>query len=138
MFSSEIFNSLAKYIIIKNNIIIQVDNNFDIYDINTLKIVKKICLPQIYGNIEKIYEDNLIAFSNDEKEKKIIIYYIENNDLIEKFKVKGNLVFKTKYNKVYNKSELELYDNKYLLALKDKRIIIICGYWIYIIRINDN
>ena len=131
--STEIFNKKANYIVIKNFIIIQVDNNFTLYDINSLKIVKKIYLPQICGNIEKICDKNLIAFS--EKEKKIIIYTIEDNDLNEKYQVKGNLIFKVA--NFYRDDKIKLYNNDYLLALKDKKIIILCDNWIFIMRINN-
>ena len=136
IYSNKIFNREATYIIVKNNIIIQIGNKFNIYDISSSKLIKEIKLPQIYGNIEKIYDENLIVFSDEEKEKIIIIYTIKNNDLIEKYKVKGNLVFKTKDDKEYNTNEL--YDYKHLQNLKDNRIIILCDDRMYIIRINDN
>ena len=132
IFSTKTFYLKAGYVVVKNYIIIQEGNNFTIYDINSLKIVKNINIPHIYGNIANLYDGNLIAFSKDEEGKKIRIYEIENNDLIEKCKVKGNLIFKIEDDKD------ELYDNRYLLALKDKRIIILCKNNLYIIRINDN
>ena len=55
--STETFYRETKFIVLKNNIIIQVGaKNFIIYDINSLKIVKKIYLSEIYENIEKIYD----------------------------------------------------------------------------------
>ena len=135
--STEIFNRKAEHIVLKNNIIIQVDDKITIYDINSLKIVKKINLPQIYGKIEKIYDENLIVFSKvDKGEKIIVIYTIENNDLIEKYKVKGNLnIMIPDYTDYYG---AKLYNRYYLLALKDKRIIIFHRNSMNIIRINDN
>ena len=134
--STEIFEQVVKYIVFKDNLIIQVYNDFIIYDINSLREVKKIKLPKLYRYIEKLNEENLIAFLNVEKGEKImIIYTIENNDLIEKFRVKGNVIVKTGDLETNNK--IELYKYKYLFALKDKRIIFFCDNRICIIRIND-
>ena len=65
----------------------------------------------------------------------MVIYTLENNDLIEKSKFKGNLIFKT--DDYWKKYKSELYNYVYLLALKDKRIMFACGYRIYIIKIDD-
>ena len=65
----------------------------------------------------------------------MVIYTLENNYLIEKRKFKWNLIFKTEDYWTNYKNELYYYN--YLLALKDKRIFIICGLRIYIIRIDD-
>ena len=133
--STKILDQRAEFIVLKKNIIFQIGCYFTIYDINSLKVINKINLPNVYGDIEKLYDDNLIAFSdNDKGEKIMIIYKIENNDLIEKFKVKGNLIVKTGEVGTYNK--IKLYNYSYLLALKDKRIIIYSGNRLFIIKIN--
>ena len=52
----------------------------------------------------------------------MVIYTLENNDLIEKRKFKRNLIFKTEDYWTNYKNELYYYN--YLLALKDKRILL--------------
>ena len=75
-----------------------------------------------------------------------LIYAIENNDLIEKCKIKGNFIFNTGYilfNENENDEDKELYNigniaHVNLFELKDKRIIILCDKRVFIIKINDN
>ena len=77
-------------------------------------------------------------------ERMFLIYAIEDNDLIEKCKIKGNFIFnKDLILFTRNKEDEKLYNfgnNAHinLYELKDERIIILCNKKVFIITINDN
>jgi len=124
----------AKYIILEKVIVIPSFDNLIIYDINSLEIIKSIKYDK--ENCYKCKYDTkyLIALSKYEEKNNLIIYEIKDNDLIESFTIKVNISF----NKIYGRNGYEIisHNNKFLLTLKDKRIIILCHDKVYILKLN--
>ena len=131
--STETFENYNEYIVLENGIIIQSSYHLIIYDINTLKLIKDIYFPNLYGHIHKFNNQQLLVFSEDEEKKKVIkIYKIDNNDLIELCRIKTYLSIDNNNNHI-----VELFDyNKCLCKMRDKRIIVLCYNRIYILSLN--
>jgi len=132
--STKTFEIDAKHIIFENIIVIQAYDEVIIYDINSLKIINNIKLEAYYGYMYKYDNQYLLAIPKHEDKNNIVIYKIENNDLVKHGKIKANLSFE----KIYGRSHYPVttYNNKYLLTLKDKRVLITCHNKIYLLNLE--
>ena len=134
--STETFEIDAKYIIFENIILIQAKKKVIIYDINALNIINNITLKKYYGYMYKYDEQYIFALSKYEEENTLTIYKIENNDLIEYGKIKTNLFFDKLYGR--NGYSITIYNNTFLLTLKNKRVLITCHDKIYLLKLDIN
>ena len=130
--STEDFKTHARYIVLENRIIIQTNNNFIIYDIDSLEIIKNIKFNNFYDYIYKYDEQYLILLSEEEKDNNLYFFKIQDNDSIKFFKFKVSLQF---HQYIYHSYPILEYNNKFMLTLKDKRIIILCHDKIYILKL---
>ena len=130
--STETFEIDAKYIIFENIILIQAKKKVIINDINALNIINNITLKKYYGYMYKYDEQYILALSKYEEENTLTIYKIENNDLIEYGKIKADLSFDKLYGR--NGYSITIYNNKFLLTLKNKRVLITCHDKIYLLK----
>ena len=132
--STEEFSGDAKSIVLEKLIIIQSILDIYIYDIISLDIIKIIKLEYYYDKIYKYNNDYLIAFSEYEEKNDLLIYKVEGNDLVKSCVVKNTFVFKEKIG--FNGYTIYEYNNKFLFALKDKRIIMLCHRAIYLLKLE--
>ena len=132
--STEEFSGDAKSIVLEKLIIIQSILDIYIYDIISLDIIKIIKLEYYYDKIYKYNNDYLIAFSEYEEKNDLLIYKVEGNDLVKSCVVKNTFVFKKKIG--WNGYSIYEYNNKFLFALKDKRIIMLCHRAIYLLKLE--
>ena len=132
--STETFDSLLKYVVLENIIVIQADKILYLYDINSLQSIKKIWLEHKYEYFLNYNKRYLIALSEDKSNNNIEIFKIENNNLIKCYVVQKGFLFK----QVYRWWDYSITDYHYnsLIILKDKRIIIIYNNKLYILKIN--
>ena len=132
--STNEFKVDAKNIILENVIIVQAYYDIFIYDINSLNITKQMNLKNYYNYVYKYDSHHIIAISEYENENNILVYKVENNDLIEKCEIKTAFNFKEVIG--WNGYSIRGYENKKLLVLNDKRIIMICHETIYILSLE--
>ena len=132
--STKTFEIDAKYMIFKNMILIQAFKKVIIYDINSFKIINNITLEKCYGYMYKYDEQYILTLSKKEEKNTLRIYKIENNDLKKYGKIKANLSFKKMYHIILH--PLKKYNDKFLLILKDKRIIITCHNKMYLLKLD--
>ena len=132
--STKTFEIDAKYIIFENIIAIQAYDEVIIYDINSLKIINNIKLKKCHGYMYKFDEHYILTLPINEEKNTLTIYKRENNDLIECNRIETNISYKKYYRRLgYPKKK---YNNKFLLKLKDKRIIIICHNKINLLKLE--
>ena len=136
--STEEFEESTRCILLKDNIIIQIYDNFIIYDINSLEIIKNIEFEKFSGYMYKYDEQHLILFyiNRDfyrEKGKiKLNILKIQDNDLVKNCEKEKILKFNQRCNRGY---PIDDYNDKFLFTLKDKRIIVIFCHGMYLLRV---
>ena len=130
--STKTFNKILRYIFLENIIIIQVYKKLILYDINSLKHLRDIQLEQYYNFFK--HNNNLIAFSQEEKNNNISIFKVENNDLIKVYIIQKEFPFSKRSR--WNNYSISDYIKNSLLILNNKRIIFIYGYQIYILKLN--
>ena len=118
--TTEIFNEEANYIILENYIIIQANNETLLYDINSLELIKNIEFPEKCGILYKFDNKYILSYSKKIKEESLKIYKIEKNKFIKQFEMES-IIFT---NLAPKKFKWIIRYNKFLFALKDKRIII--------------
>ena len=124
--STEKFETHATYVLLENLIIIKGLEKCYIYDINSFNLIKNIKLEDTKCLYK--YDNNyLITLSKYEIVNIIKIYKIQNNDLInyKEFEVKLYHYIKPPRKRLIIES-LFYKDNKCLLVLKNKKIIIYC------------
>ena len=131
--STETFYNHANMMILENSIIIQDYNTIYIFDINTLKMITKIELKNSYY-LFKLSNKYITQFFLENEENNIIIYKIENNNIINQHKIKVNKIFKNLFE--YKDFSEVKYHNNSLISLKDKIVIILCRDKIYLFRLN--
>ena len=126
-----------KYIKLENIIIVQSYINLYIYDINSLELIKTLKLKREnhYIYMYKYDIQYLITISIDEADNWIDIYKKQNNDVIKHGSIKTNIPFKKEHR--WNNEPIKKFNNnKNLLTLKDKRVVIICHNNIYVLKLN--
>ena len=135
--SKELFTD-NKYIILETMIIVQSFTFLYIYDINSLELIKNIELIKEKNSFHYMYKYDpqyLITISIVEKDNLINVYKKQNKDVIEYCSIKTNISFKKKER--WNNKPIKKYNNnKFLLTLNDKRVVIICHNIIYVIKLN--
>jgi len=120
--STEAFEKDAKYIVLENEIVIQSYDSLIIYDINSLKPIKVIKndneLSFIY--FYKFDKNHLITYSlKDGKSESIIIYKIENKDLVKHYEIRAK-----PFNKIFGwYSNRMIGGSNSIFLLRDKKII---------------
>ena len=132
--STQTFNRILKYVVLENIILIQVDNKFILYDINSLHAIKTIQLEKKYEYFLKYNKKYLIALSEIERENNFEIFKIKNNNLIKSYIVQKGFLFEQVYR--WCGYSITDYKNNSLIILKDKKIIIIYDNKLYIFKIN--
>ena len=132
--STETFNRIIKYIVLENIILIQFDNKFILYDINSLHAIKTIQLEKEYEYFLKYDKKYLITLSEIKRENNFEIFKIENNNLIKSYIVQKGFLFEQVYK--WCGYSITDYKNNSLIILKDKKIIIIYNNKLYILKIN--
>ena len=122
--TTEEFHSDCRDLVFENLIIIQAYDKIYLYDIKTLENIKKMQIKGRYSYFKKYNENEIIAYSEYEKENDLLIFRVEGNDIIKSCEVKKK--FKFKEVKGWNSYSIIEYNNKILFVLKDKRIILLC------------
>ena len=135
--STKELDSYAKHFIIKNMIIIQAGRQLLIYEINSLELIKNV---EIFHSLEYLYrydEQYLLTVSEVEKANDLLIYKSQNNDMIEYSLFQTKIYFENirGWNR-YNGYYIIGFNNKFLLTLQDKRVIIICHNKIYVLKLD--
>ena len=126
--STEDFNKDAKYIVLENEIVIQSYEDLTIYDINSLEPIKVIKNKKGFGYLYKFDKNHLIASSVSDEKNNLVIYKIENKDLIKQYVISAKLfeiIFR------YTKKRM-IGGCEFIFLLKDKRIMIRCYEKIYL------
>lgn len=132
--STEEFKIDAKSVVLKNLIIIQAYRDIYIYDINTLDNIKTFSVNNSYYYLYKYNDDYLISISQNENNNNLLIYKVEENNIVEKTEIKQNFKFDIKYG--FNHYPIQEYNNKILFTLQDKRIILLCHHKITILSLK--
>ena len=132
--STEEFKIDAKSVVLKNLIIIQAYHDIYIFDINTLDNIKTFSVDTVYYYLYKYNDDYLISISEYEVNNNLLIYKVENNDIVKKTEIKQDFVFEIMYG--YNRYPIQVYNNKILFTLSDKRIILLCHQKIKILSLK--
>ena len=118
--STNEFKIDAKIIIFDNCIIIQAFNIIYFYNMNTLDIINKLNFNyNVY--LYKYIPDYIVGISKYEDNNNLLIFKIENNNLINNCYIKTNLIFYEN-----NGFAVPEYNNKILYTLKDKRLLLLC------------
>ena len=133
--STEIFDSHVNITIMENIIIIQSIKRIYIHDINSFKLIQNDLYSKRYGIIFKFNKEYVISFCDEDKENKSLIFSkIEDNYLV-------------KYGKIIKDSlkKLNSWDfgetikyGKYILILKNRRIIILNDCKIIILQLDKD
>jgi len=125
--STEPFDNDAKYIVLENEIVIHSYESLIIYDINSLKPIKVIKNDKKLRNLYlyKFDKRHLIAYSVNKEKNSIIIYKIENKDLVKHYEVRAK-----SFDRIFGwSSDKMIGGDNFIYLLRDKRIIIrIYGY----------
>lgn len=130
--STKEFNKEAKYIILDDYIVIQGEDKVYLYDINKLFLINEFNYK--YDNFLYKYSNNyLITASVYEKENNFLVFKIEQKNFIHTCTIKTQFKF---YEISINGDKIINYNNKILLTLKDKRIILFCHECIYVLQID--
>ena len=131
--ATEAFDNDIELIILDKYIIIHFWDNFNIYDINSLKLIKNIVSTDKIGNWYKFNNQLLIDFNHDDNGKMTIITYkIENKDLVEAFNIKIN-----SQNDAINSLD-KLCNSRGLITFGNDKIIIRCDDEIYVLQLIKN
>ena len=132
--SNEDFDKDAKYIILENEIVIQSYETLTIYDINSLEPIKVINYKNGLGYLYKFDRNHLIASSVNDEKNNLVIYKIENKDLIKQYVIKAQL-----FEKILLDSNKRMIGGcEFIFLLRDKRILILCYDKIYLFEmINE-
>jgi len=121
--SIDTFSKDAHYIVLENEIIIQSYETLTIYDINSLEPIKVIKFEEGLQFLYKFDNEHLIAYSVHEEKSNLVIYKIENNNLIKNYVIGAKL-----FGKIFGWNHNRMIGGSYsILILGDKRIII-CFY----------
>ena len=118
--STEDFNQDAKYIVLENEIVIQSYETLTIYDINSLEPIKVIKHKKGLGYLYKFDKNHLIASSVSDEKNNLVIYKIENNDLIKQYVIRAKLFEKIL---LYGEKRM-IGGSEFIILLRNKRIII--------------
>ena len=132
--STEEFKVDAKNIILENVIIVQAYYDIFIYDINSLNITKQMNLKKYYDYTYKYDNHHIIAISEYENENNMLVYKVENNNLIEICEIKTAFNFKEVIG--WNGYSIRGYENKKVFVLNDKRVIMIGHNTIYVLSLE--
>ena len=89
--STNEFKIDVKSIIVNNYIIIQ-EHNIYLYDINTLDLLKKISF-NYHSYLYKYIDDYVIEISIYENNNNLLVFKVENNNLVKTCHVKTKLIF---------------------------------------------
>ena len=130
--STKEFKTDAKSIIVKNYIIIQ-EYYIYLYDINRLDLLKQISF-NYHSYLYKYIDDYVIEISIYEEKNNLLVFKVENNNLIKTCHVKTKLIFDEETG--INDYAIRGYNNKILYTLKDKRVILLCHENIYVLTLN--
>ena len=126
--STEDFNKDAKYIVLENEIVIQSYEDLTIYDINSLEPIKVIKNKKGFGYLYKFDKNHLIASSVSDEKNNLVIYKIENKDLIKQYVISAEL-----FEKIFRYTKKRMIGGcEFIFLLKDKRIMIRCYEKIYL------
>ena len=126
------FYTDAKSIVLKDLILIQDEHEIYLYDINNLELKKEI---ELKGNYDYLYEydniDTVIGISLYQYHNDLILYKIDNNNLVKRCVVKTHLVFNPRSLDSYYE-----YNHKILYRLKDKRVILVSENIMYVLNLK--
>ena len=122
----------AKYIVLKNEIVIQSYGKLAIYDINSLKPIKVIENKKGLGYLYKFDKNHLIASSIRGEDKNFIIYKIENKDLIKHWVIREDKLFENLFRWNYYRM---IGSSEFIFLLQDKRLMIRSFNVIYLFQI---
>ena len=118
--SNEDFNRDAKCIVLENEIVIQSYEDLTIYDKNSLEPLKVIKDKKGLGYLYKFDRNHLIASSVSDEKNNLVIYKIENKDLIKQYVIRAKLF--EKILPFHNKRKIR--GCEFIFLLRDKRIMI--------------
>jgi len=118
--STEGFNGGAENIILENEIVIQSFEGLTIYDINSLEPIKVIKCQKGLGFLYKFDRNHLIASSVSDEKNNLVIYKIENKDLVKQYVIRANLFKRI----LPQKNKRMIGGCEFIFLLRDKRIMI--------------
>ena len=136
--STEAFDKDAKYIVLENEIVIQSYESLLIYDINSLKPIKVIKDNKEfkYLYLYKFDKKYLISYlvNNEKNSDSILIYKIENRDLIKHYEIRAKL-----YENIFGwDNNTIIGSSNFIFLLRDKRIIVRLFDYIFLFEIIKN
>lgn len=135
--STKTFGIDARFIVFEKIIIINASKYLFIYDVNTLKMIKKKELKDNYSYMHKFNNRYIIFVSEDEEKNDLTIYKInKNKDLIKHSSIKVCISFEKIFS--FNVYDEIGFNNKFLLTLNDKRTIILRHKKIYVLNLTIN
>jgi len=118
--STEGFNGGAENIILENEIVIQSFEGLTIYDINSLEPIKVINCKKGLGFLYKFDKNHLIASSVRDEKNNLVIYKIENKDLVKQYVIRANL-----FKRIFPQKKKRMIGGcEFIFLLRDKRIMI--------------
>ena len=131
---TEEFRIDAKYIVLNDIIVIQAYVKLLIYDINSLELIKKRELIESNHYLYKYDDKYLVSISEEEKRNWINVYKVQDNDVVKY----SQLNIKISFDEIigWNGYSIQGYNNKFLLTLKDKRVLVICHKKMIVLNLN--
>ena len=128
----EDFDKDAKYIVLENEIVIQSYEELTIYDINSLKPIKVIKNEKELGNFYKFDKNHLIACSVSGEDNNMVIYKIENKDLVKQCIIREEKLFEN----LFSWNDYGMIGScEFIFLLRDKRLMIHSFDVIYLFQI---
>ena len=132
--STRVFHIDVVYLVFENIIIIQDFDYMNIYDINSLEFIRIIHLFRDLDNLFKYDNKHLLLIRMENKKSHIIVYKINNKDLIEYKKIKIDLPLHKNYIP-YDYFPKRFLD-RILFVLKNKKIIVFCKYKMFLVKMK--
>ena len=132
--TTEEFQIDAKYIVLNNIIVIQAYVDLLLYDINSLELIKNSELIERMHYLYKYDNNYLISISQYEKRNWINVYKVQDNDVIKYSTLNKEISFEEI--RGWNGYSIHGYNNKFLLTLKDKRVLVICHDKMVVLKLN--
>ena len=105
-----------------------------IYDINSLELIKNGQLIERLHYLYKYDDKYLVSISEEEKRNWINVYKLQDNDVVKY----SQLNIKISFDEIigWNGYSIQGYNNKFLLTLKDKRVLVICHKKMIVLNLN--
>ena len=132
--TTEEFQIDAKYIVLNNIIVIQAYVDLLLYDINSLELIKNSELIERMHYLYKYDNNYLISISQYEKRNWINVYKVQDNDVVKYSTLNKEISFEEI--RGWNGYSIHGYNNKFLLTLKDKRVLVICHDKMVVLKLN--